>query len=227
MKDLKLIPRLQLAYCQMFHCVEQMTIGNNARHFWCRDCKEFRCVHDGMPIGGGFAYGGIVLSQETLDGFERLRKAAGYNMVNIRNKGKNGEREIVDLFVERMRKVEKELGITWHVVPSQNVKRCSSMQADGGGSDIVGIPGIAVEVKRNETLNVDAWWKQCCAQAHSGMMPILFYRKSRMTWRVVMYVMLPTPHKWYCAELSGRDFFEWFESYYRKHLVEELGVKPQ
>lgn len=139
-------------------------------------------------------------------------------MINIRNKGKSGEREIITLFIEHMSAVEKQLGLTWHKLPSMEVKRCSSQQADGGGSDIVGIPGIAVEVKRGETLNVNAWWKQCCDQAPGNLMPVLFYRKNRMTWRVVMYTLTPDPHLWLPTELSARDFFQWFDTYYEWHL---------
>jgi hypothetical protein len=50
----------------------------------------------------------------------------------------------------------------------------------------VGIPGLAVEVKFQEQLAPHQWWQQAEAQAATlpGTEPVLFYRRSRMVWRV-------------------------------------------
>ena len=60
-------------------------------------------------------------------------------------------------------------------------------QTRAGGADTGDIPGWAIEVKRQEVLNTDAWWKQAVKQAEdSNRKPILFYRRSRQPWRAVV-----------------------------------------
>ena len=45
----------------------------------------------------------------------------------------------------------------------------------------------AIEVKRQETLSVAAWWVQAEIQAKRvNKKPMLIYRKSRMPWRVIV-----------------------------------------
>ena len=56
-----------------------------------------------------------------------------------------------------------------------------------GDSDLVGIPGWAVEVKRHKTATrgeVAGWWAQAVEQA-KGQIPLLIYRKDRDEWRCV------------------------------------------
>ena len=87
-----------------------------------------------------------------------------------RNKGQRGERELTSLLSD-------ELGFV--------VKRNLS-QTRGGGADCIDIPGWSVECKFQETLNINAWWKQTLDQTQDGCMPILFYRQSRGQWRAVI-----------------------------------------
>src|SRR4051794_29328080 len=99
-----------------------------------------------------------------------------------RDKGQRGEREVKDAFIDLMGAIEAELS---HVV-GINARRCSldvkrnQNQSDGGGYDISGIPLLAVEVKRCETLALNEWWQQCARQARgTQLQPVLFYRASR------------------------------------------------
>jgi hypothetical protein len=88
-------------------------------------------------------------------------------MVNIRAKGQNGEREAAALLSE---------------LAGIDLARTLGQSRDGG-EDIAGIPGICVEVKRHETLNVNGWWKQVCRAADSkGELPVLMYRRNREAW---------------------------------------------
>jgi hypothetical protein len=79
-----------------------------------------------------------------------------------RNKGANGERELAGIIRE------------WLCV---DVTRNWQGQAAVGGSDIAGIPGWAIEVKRAITPRIGSWWVQACQQAESAkQMPALMYR---------------------------------------------------
>ncbi len=55
-----------------------------------------------------------------------------------------------------------------------------------GDSDIEGIPGWSVEVKRAAVPNLREWWGQAVAQAAAGRcVPVLFYRLDRHDWRAM------------------------------------------
>lgn len=47
-----------------------------------------------------------------------------------------------------------------------------------GGADLTGIPGVALECKRQERVNLPAWWRQAVAAA-DGDMPVVALRWSR------------------------------------------------
>lgn len=91
-----------------------------------------------------------------------------------RNKGSSGERELLKLLSE-------ELGL------ESGLNRNLS-QTRGGGSDCIELKGWAIEVKRQEKLNIVAWWKQTVEQATNGDKPILFYRANRMPWKAVLFL---------------------------------------
>lgn len=91
-----------------------------------------------------------------------------------RNKGRAGEREAADL-------VRQHTG--W------DVRR--RVRQHEGDTDLTGIPGWAVEVKRHRTASageVARWWAQTvaqAAQAGAGARPVLLYRADRAEWRAV------------------------------------------
>jgi hypothetical protein len=89
-----------------------------------------------------------------------------------RNKGKTGEREIAAI-------VSDLTG--WTV-------RRKVRQLDGE-SDLEGVPGWCVEVKRHATATrseIAEWWAQARDQARAEKsIPVLFFRKDRDEWRAV------------------------------------------
>lgn len=88
--------------------------------------------------------------------------------MNIRQKGQNGEREAAEI-------LGKMLGRDDLV---RNLEQTRS-----GGGDITGIDGITVEVKRQEALAINTWWRQVCVAAdRDGTVPVLMYRKNRSPW---------------------------------------------
>ena len=138
--------------------------------------------------------------------------------LNARAKGARGEREVKDLFIELMAGVEA----LFPSAPrhSAGVLR-NAMQSAIGGDDLVGIPGLSVEVKFCETLLLRQWWQQCCGQAtQRQLMPVLIYRQSRRPWRVMTYSQLTngSVHKWVVSDLSIDEFLDWYKSVYHSKL---------
>jgi len=90
-------------------------------------------------------------------------------MTNSRNKGAAAEREVF-----------KILSLALGIKVERNL-----IQTRDGGADTYSIEGWAVEIKRQETLSLPAWWEQTLAQAVLAQKkPMLVYRQSRHPWRV-------------------------------------------
>jgi hypothetical protein len=88
-----------------------------------------------------------------------------------RSKGARGEREACAVLGEW-------LGETF----TRNLE-----QSRDGGGDCIQISGYCLEVKRCETLRINAWWKQAIEQAsHRRVEPVLMFRQSRKPWRVLL-----------------------------------------
>lgn len=90
--------------------------------------------------------------------------------INSRAKGKSGELEVVHILRE-------ELGVE----ATRNLD-----QWRDGGSDILGLAGWAIEVKRAKTPLLKSWWEQTVRQAGTSKTPVLWYRLDRKHWRVVL-----------------------------------------
>ena len=86
-----------------------------------------------------------------------------------RQKGQRGEREICHLLAEQL---------------GGEYKR-NLMQTQEGGYDVLGLDGYAIEVKFQEKLQIEKWWKQTVEQADDKI-PVLFFRKSHECWRVAV-----------------------------------------
>ena len=90
--------------------------------------------------------------------------------INSRAKGKSGELEVVHI-------LRDELGLG----ATRNLD-----QWRDGGSDILGVDGWAIEVKRAKTSQLQSWWDQAVRQAGDSKIPSLWYRLDRRYWRVVI-----------------------------------------
>lgn len=136
-----------------------------------------------------------------------------------RDKGKRGEREIIDLLQPVVNEIREHLQL-----PEMKLKR-NTLQSDSGGSDVAGLPWMALEVKLHATLNLNQWWVQTISQAEDGQEPILFYRTDRKGWRVRMWGWLDAWNDRYedrcvasLVDIAPEDFLRWF----RARLVHEL-----
>ena len=85
-----------------------------------------------------------------------------------RTKGASAEREVVKILKEAGFETERNL-----------------TQTRDGGRDLLGIDGFAIEVKRQERLNIQSWWEQAVSQAGDDS-PVLLFRRNREKWRVVI-----------------------------------------
>jgi hypothetical protein len=96
------------------------------------------------------------------------------------------------------------------------------MQSMKGGHDLVGIPGLAVEVKFQENPQVEKWWEQATVQADRvKLLPVLIHRKKNAKWRVRMWAVLPGNFE-INADFSMDEFLFWF----RNHLMEAWTAHP-
>ena len=91
-------------------------------------------------------------------------------MINSRTKGAAAEREVFKILSDALGvKVERNL-----------------IQTREGGAD-TSVGDWAIEVKRQETLSIAAWWEQAVEQAKRvNKMPMLIYRRSRQPWKVIV-----------------------------------------
>lgn len=91
-------------------------------------------------------------------------------MVNSRNKGAVGEREFARLC--------REEGYSG----ARRGQQFSGLE----GEDVVGLPGIHIEVKRVEALNIDKAMHQSMRDRLTSQMPIVAHRKNSCEWLITM-----------------------------------------
>ena len=93
-------------------------------------------------------------------------------MINSKRKGAKGELEFAKLCSE-------------HGFPARRTQQyCGNT---GDAADIVGLPGIHVEVKRVEALNIDKAMEQATHDAEKkGDIPIVAHRKNGKKWLITM-----------------------------------------
>lgn len=86
-------------------------------------------------------------------------------------KGSDGERELAAILREYGYTVERGGSLSFGEVP-----------------DLVGLPGIHIEVKRCEQIRLSEWIQQAetDSKRFGDGMPVVFHRRSREPWRVTM-----------------------------------------
>ena len=139
--------------------------------------------------------------------------------INVRAKGQNGEREVVKLLQPVVDRIRKEFEL--HPI----ILKRNSMQSDRGGSDIAGIPFLAIEVKFQKTELLTSWWNQCVRQAEPGQTPILIFRKNRTLWKVMMHGYIGGPNSMRLLTtviVDVEDFMRWFGLAYIQYLSENV-----
>ena len=90
--------------------------------------------------------------------------------MNSRAKGKAGELELS--------KVLKAYGYE----ARRSVQYCGA----NGDADVIGIPGIHIECKRVEKLNIENAMAQSINDAENSEVPVVMHRKNRQKWLVTL-----------------------------------------
>ena len=90
--------------------------------------------------------------------------------IDSREKGKRGERELAAYFREK----------------GYDARRGQQFSGANGDPDVIGLPGIHIECKRVEKLNLDAALEQSERDARAGEAPVVIHRKNRQKWRGTM-----------------------------------------
>lgn len=91
-------------------------------------------------------------------------------MMNSRNKGKRGELELSNLLKKH----------------GYETRRGQQYCGANGDADVIGIPGIHIECKRVEKLNLENAYIQAVADAKDGEVPTVWHRKNRQPWMVTL-----------------------------------------
>ena len=94
--------------------------------------------------------------------------------MNSREKGAEGERKLAGI-------LRDEYGFS-------GARRGQQYSGANGDADVVGLPGIHIECKRVEKLNLDSAMNQSTRDARDGEFPTVFHRKNRTEWKVTMYL---------------------------------------
>lgn len=141
--------------------------------------------------------------------------------INIRQKGANAERDLAIELNAIVNLVLKERG---YPMPAKPIIQRNQNQSAVGGSDLTFPIPIALEVKRQEQLSINTWWKQCeVAAKEFGGVPILIYRQSRKPWTVVMNVDVPVGTRGaHLAGVRATISFDDFKAWFRYSLIAAL-----
>lgn len=90
--------------------------------------------------------------------------------MNSRRKGAEGERELAAKL--------REYGYT--------ARRGQQYSGANGDADVVGLPGIHIECKRRERLDIHDAAAQARRDAKPGELPVVMHRKNNCEWLVTM-----------------------------------------
>lgn len=141
--------------------------------------------------------------------------------INIRVKGASAERDIANQLNAIINKILLEKGIKDLTNANYFVQR-NQNQSAVGGNDLNNTYGFGIEVKRQEALSINTWWKQCTKAAmEANEVPVLLYRQTRKPWKCIMqgYLGLPKGQFGNCrVEIDFDVFLNVFEHHVRHKL---------
>lgn len=144
-------------------------------------------------------------------------------MINVRQKGAGGEREVADAMNFALYRVRKVLGYPESEIYNQAtcVQR-NQNQSAVGGQDLVNTLGLCIEVKRQEQLSINTWWAQCVESADRvSEHPVLLYRQNGKKWKCLTLCYVEAPNKKFIrvrAEFDWEQFLSWWELWAKEKL---------
>jgi len=120
--------------------------------------------------------------------------------VNGRTKGAVGEREFCRWLFDNLNVP----------MPERNLEQVRS-----GGSDVIDIEAFFFEVKRCESLNLDAWWVQVVSAVRKSLddsnIPIVCFRQNRKPWEFLISAKEIGLERGY-IRVSERIFLKWIKN---------------
>lgn len=141
-------------------------------------------------------------------------------MVNARQKGGDGERQVADDLNTILYLVRQELGLP---TPSQPQVQRNQNQSAVGGCDLVGTYEFAIEVKRQEQLSINTWWEQCVASARpTKAIPVLLFRQNNKAWRCIMQAQVPFGQEQAVHNVRAEIPYEDFKKMFRLTALRTL-----
>lgn len=125
-----------------------------------------------------------------------------------KTKGANAEREAAELVMEWVGPVYDFAGR-----PRPVLKR-NLEQTRSGGHDIVGIDWLALEIKRQEKIQLNAWWSQTTRQAATNQIPVLMWRVNRAPWafRLIVTGYHCGQIRPYPVDMALETFRDWLQT---------------
>ena len=90
--------------------------------------------------------------------------------MNSRQKGASGERELASILREH----------------GYEARRGQQFSGINGDADVLGLPGVHIECKRVERLNIHEAMNQSIRDARKGETPVVMHRKNRTQWLVTL-----------------------------------------
>lgn len=137
-----------------------------------------------------------------------------------RQKGARGEREVIELLQPVLDEVCDTCG-----QPRIELRRNWDQRWRKKQYDVIGLPWIALEVKRQENLSgIEGWWRQVEEACLEGQVPVLLYRKNHAPWRARLRANLVAGELndvEIVADLGLDDFLHWLHWF----LIEKLEVR--
>jgi hypothetical protein len=155
--------------------------------------------------------------------------------IDIRQKGASGEREVLKTLNYIIYTCMKAQGFDEATCGKalMAVQR-NQNQSAVGGNDLCDTFGMSFEVKRQEALSINTWWKQCVSAAKpNNDLPVLVYRQNHGAWHVVTMGQLHLPatdgssYGSYLSrvEIDWETFKLWFSSWVTRKL--QAGELPR
>lgn len=150
-------------------------------------------------------------------------------MINVVEKGKNGERELYHVLNGIVMQAMRELGF-----PEDQVTRAATTiqrnqnQSAVGGADLTNTFGLAIEVKRQEILNINSWWNQVkAAAARNDEKPVLIFRQNHKAWRVIVEGGIPLPGNQWLAPIRMEMDWGMFMVYFKELVKRKIRMGDQ
>lgn len=129
-----------------------------------------------------------------------------------RRKGRAGEREAMGMLQNLVTPLYRVAGLQVPVI------ELNYAQAAKGGTDLLNVPLLAVEVKRCEQRSPGAWWAQACAAADDlGLEPCVVYRANRKPWRVMVEAETCGGER-ELFDTTWEDFARWYGERLQVHV---------